>query len=163
MILLFIRRYINTFYYIFSVLSAYCFPNYIRAIIYDKEYKLLDKFNLGLLIGFYFICLINLSTGVLFSFTEEEGYIHGPFYYHVYIITVYFMVCSFFRMIYCRSKFTKKQLYAILSFVAFSQVGTFIQVIFFSNVLLTFFTPALSAVIILIAFETPDYQLLIQI
>lgn len=153
---------LNTFYYIFSVLSAYCFPNYIRGVIYDKEYKLGDKINLSILIFYIFICIINISTGIIFSFNDAGQYLHGPFYYYVFIVTIYYMMFAFIRMIVCRAKFSKKQLYSILIFILSSQVGTFMQVLFFPNTLLTFFTPSLCSFVILIAFETPDYQLLIQ-
>ena len=153
---------LNTFYYIFSVVCVYCFPNYVRALIYDKEFKIGDIINLVMLILYIFVCFINLSTGIIFSFSENGEYIHGPGYYFVYCVTIYYMVYAFVRMIYCRSRFSKKQLYSILIFIVSSQVGTVLQVFLFPHVLLTYFTPALMAFVILIAFETPDYQKLIK-
>lgn len=157
-----INMVVNCFYYLISVYSAFCFPEYVRVRKYSNKMEVFDWINRVFMWIYTAIVIVNPLTGFLFYFDENHKYKHGPLFLLLYVVTVYFMLSTLVRLFLHKANYNKKEFLAIFSFIPISISGSLIQLIWFNNVLLDYFTASLGAFILLLAFETTDYQMLMK-
>lgn len=144
-------------YLIFVILCAYFNVMYTRTLVYDaKSYKITDLINHLIMVCHILICLISPFTGLYYSFSADMEFVQGPLYIFIYLISGYYLVFSFVLMMKYRDT-TKRRFYSIIAFITLTFSGAVCQFLFF-KVMAIYFIYAIAALILLFAFETPDYQ-----
>lgn len=112
--------------------------------------------------GLYFILLLcNCVTGIVFSFPDGV-YTHGRLYYAVYLVPVFYMFCTAVILVtnYGRLRSFQRKSLEVLIILSFT--GSLLQGLLFTDTLLTVFFVTLAICIIYFAFETPDYDKLLD-
>ncbi|MCR4578880.1 MAG: EAL domain-containing protein [Treponema sp.] len=124
---------ISTLFFIFLMFTPFAMSDYVIDIAYTlrKNKKLGYSIN-GIVYAIYLlIVLINISTGWIFKYTPDKGYIRGPLKYLTYTLTAFYSIFILFTMFKNR-KFIARRIFWV--FVAYP----FISIIF---VVLQFFRP----------------------
>jgi len=155
---------INIPYYFTVPLCGYGLLQYVNVLLpKELRWKTGDVINKIIMIVFDIILITDPLTGIIFSFDENGTYIHGPVYYLTYLLVLYYMAYALGVLLRYRDIFNAKQVYSIISFDIIVIFGISLQMLFFPNILFTYFAASIASFIILFAFETPDYRLLIDI
>ncbi|MCM1046610.1 MAG: HD-GYP domain-containing protein [Candidatus Gastranaerophilales bacterium] len=151
----------NTAYFLSTFCLAYTFVQYVESCVSSNESKkTVLSVNKFLLIAQCILLFLNLFTGYIFGFDQNGTYTHGSLYLLVYIVPVYYILCSAYILFKNRKQFRKKQFFSIIAYIVLCILGPVLQMLWFPDVLLSVFTCSIAAVIILFAMETPDYQML---
>ena len=81
---------LNTIYLFFAVITAYYWYNFaVVALEGGTVFRKLTRVNRIMLVLFMVLLLVNLFTGICFSFDLEDGYIYGTLYFLLYFLPVY--------------------------------------------------------------------------
>ena len=153
---------LNTVYFMSVAILGYqlVYYNYLYVYKNTKTSKII-RFN-QIVVGLFAVFLIiNVFSGIAFSFSEDGEYVKGPAHWVVYISAAYFVLCSSVIMICNLRKFRIWQRISISSFVLLQVSGIVLQMVFFPDTLLALFMSALGVMMILFTVETPDYQKLV--
>ena len=153
---------LNTVYFMSVAILGYqlVYYNYLYVYKNTKTSKII-RFN-QIVVGLFAVFLIiNVFSGIAFSFREDGEYVKGPAHWVVYISAAYFVLCSSVIMICNLRKFRIWQRISISSFVLLQASGIVLQMVFFPDTLLALFMSALGVMMILFTVETPDYQKLV--
>lgn len=151
----------NTLYFTSSFCLAYTFLQYVESCVNkDGNGKTTLSVNKVILIIQLLLLFLNLFAGYIFRFNEDGEYVHGPLYMLVYLVPLYYIGCSAYKLFKNRHLFRKKQLLSIGSYIILCIFGPLIQMLCFPDILLSVFTCSIAVVIILFSMETPDYQML---
>lgn len=126
-----------------------------------KHRKRLRFFCRGMLIVSILVLAANFFTGWVFSF-DETGYVHGPIYYIIFIIPVFFIVISCILLGQNAKRYRKNQKIGIVFYMAVALSGPVIQLFIAPDVLLILFMISIGFTMMLFTMETPDYQALMQ-
>lgn len=150
---------LNLAYYEALLVCVFLLPEYLRFIIDPREGErcLGDKINVVILSVFSLVIWSDLFNGKIMYFDENLTYTHGPWYELVYIVPLYFLLYACVRMIMQRENFSRRAFIAVLIFLTFTIAGTLLQMLVFTDVLLTFFLSSLAMFVVLFALETPDF------
>lgn len=149
---------LNSLYFMISNVTPFMSARYVSLNIHkDKQNKYLLRVDQFLLVFYVFILFINLFNGLVFTFTEDKGYIHGPLYIINYLLPTYFIIEVIVVALKNRKKISLAKLISNLSFGFCAIVCLILQLFFFPDVLLTNFGAALAACIMLFYLETPDF------
>lgn len=141
---------INTIYMFFASYTTFAGTRYIFSTV-----KLNLLVNRILIVAYTVLLFINLFTGVIFDF-RGRTYNHGPLYLIAFLESFIIMFYSIGVLIYNHKLFTKKQLVLFSSFVLSPVIFVSFQ-FFHSEYLMTVFSSAASALLIIFAIETPDF------
>lgn len=154
---------INTIYFILTFSLGYCFLQYVESYV-DNSVSMAKSVHINKIgyILFLAILVLNMFTGFLFTFNTNGEYVHGRLYLLVYIIPLYYVLFSVVVLMRNQRFFKTKQKISISVYIIMCFVGPIMQMLFFSNILLSMFTPSIAILIILFSMETPDYQLLMK-
>ncbi len=162
----------NSVHYFFNItdsilagISGFLFIYYVYAYI-DMEKKdrtKRDIINYFLLFLDITLLLTNPLTGWVFTYDEAGNYIHNflfvPVAYGFPIL--FFFIGSFYMLLH--SKDYKKSHIRLLVFsIIIIALLFFLQMLFFDNVLITFFTASMGVLVIFLSLETPDYVELVR-
>ena len=154
---------INIVYYMTVPLAGYSLLQYVNIMLgEDREWKLGSVFNKIILSIFSIIIITNPLTKWVFTLSSDGQYNHGPIYYVTYILVLYYMFYSIGVLMYNKSVFNAKQSNSIVAFVVIVIAAISIQMIWFPSVLFTYFGVSIASFIVLFAFETPDYKMLVE-
>ena len=153
----------NSLYFAMQFLMGLFFIEYLlvstRGTLVRKYRLLLHGMAVTYLL---FICL-NLFFGFYFRFDRETGdYIHGSFYFILYIVPGLLTLNSMLLIFFHRKKFSTKQWLAVFSFIFFAVVGLLLQALVIPDIYITFGLVTISFLMILFSMETPDYRKLMQ-
>lgn len=150
---------LNLAYYEALAVSVFLLPEYLRFIIDPRkgERCLGDKINIGILVAYSGLIWSDLINGKLMYFDEQLNYTHGPWYYLVYFVPLYFLMYACVRMVMQRQSFSKRAYISVLVFLILTIAGTFLQMAVFTDTLLTIFSATLAMFVVLYAMETPDF------
>ncbi len=154
--------YLNSLYYFSSSVCVYYVCEYTRIMANQKKGKLIDYINRALYFSHAVFCLTNPVTKLISYFDENRIYSKGPMYYEIYIIAVYFLLFSLFRVIKMRKMIGTKRLISTMGFFALNFSGLILQGFVWPHVLLEYFTASLGVMVLLYVYETPDYAKLIK-
>ncbi len=145
---------------LFAAFSGFLFIYYVYAYIDmdKKDRKIRDFINYFLLFTDIALLLTNPLTGWVFTYDEAGRYIHNflfvPVAYGFPIL--FFFIGSFFMLSHSRN-YKKSQVVAMVLSIIIIGMLFFLQMLFFDNVLITFFTASLGVLVIFLSLETPDY------
>ena len=136
---------INTIYLIMAMTSSFFLYWFVLVYVDGKErFKKLTGVNVAILIGYVFLSVINVFTGILYSFDMYEGYVPGYLFILNYLIPLYYIICGGVAYAGNHKKFSIKEsvLMALCLVVAVS--GSLIQLFVLPEVLLAVFTLSIS-------------------
>lgn len=120
----------NTVYVGMDIVVGFQFMQYISAYIYKKKQGKGYRFN-NIFCHLCFLALIvNLFTGIIFSFDSEGNYMHGPLYIFVYAVPYYYIIFSIGIMFFHFKIFGIKQRISIIALFVFGIVGPLAQLLF---------------------------------
>ena len=149
-------------YLMFTVLCAFILAEYTRVIVHPDEPPVrADVFNYVLIFIYLISCILSISFHY-FVKLEGKNVIRGKSYIAIYLLSGYFLLFSFFRMVKYFKALSKRQTHAVISFVAITFTGAVLQFLVFGDQMLIYFIYAISCLILLFAFETPDYQKMVK-
>ena len=151
-----------TIYFGMNIAVGFQFMQYVSAWVYQKRPVKGILLNRIIYILCFSMLVVNLFTGIVFSFNSEGSYVHGMLYYFVYAFPFYYIIFSMGILVYHFNQFTMEQRISIMAFSFFNFVGPFVQMLFFPDTLLSLFTPSIGLLICMFTLETPDYQILLN-
>ena len=152
------NKFANTTYFIVDAILSYVF--FLYSIDFGSKINKRSKssiIELGIFLIYIVIILSNYFTGIIFYFDESGHYVHGKFYFLVYIVPYFFFIGAEIMMLRVFKAFTLRQKISIIIYIIVSMLGAFLQLFFFPNVLLSLFTIALTVSIMLFSIETPEF------
>lgn len=153
-----LNMFFNTSYLLSVLIFFYFFVRYIcKHLLQDR---MLWERILSNVVGISYglLLLTNSLTHWVFYFDEEFHYVHGPLYYFVFLVPLYFVVTVGMILVIKNQKFDRRQKICIWLFTLLAVIGPVIQVCFIPNILFSMFTPALALLILLFLLVTPDYK-----
>ena len=154
---------LNTVYFVTIALMGYSYTKYINAYV-----RVSDKKDVDVIIGKVVVCaicvmlVVNIPIGFIFSFNATEGYVHGPLYFLVFILPIYYLLYASVIAVLNRKCFSVKQLVSFAMYMFLILIGLVIQFFFLQDILLTMFFVSVGIWITFLAMETPDYRLFIE-
>lgn len=154
---------LNSLYFFFSTFMSLKYVHYIA--FFTNKGRLTGKgmvFNAALLVAFAVFLIVNLFTGVMFSFTESGEYVHGVTYLMGIIVPLYYIFYAGLVLALNWKTFNRKIKSCIAFFLVLAEIGPILQVFWLPEQLLSLFTPAMAILIMVFSLETPDYRALMQ-
>ena len=154
---------VNAFYMLLTVLCTYIFYVYASVTVFpDGRRHVLDYVNFVFLISYIILCVLSMHFHYFISITD--GVIsRGAAYPVVYLLSAYYLLCAFIRMLIHLKSLMLRQTHSIIFFVVTTSTGAIVQYLFFSERIIIYFAYALACLILLFTFETPDYQKMIKV
>ena len=154
---------VNAFYMLLTVLCTYIFYVYASVTVFpDGGRNVLDYVNFVFLISYIILCVLSMHFHYFISITD--GVIsRGAAYPVVYLLSAYYLLCAFIRMLIHIKSLMLRQTHSIIFFVVTTSTGAIVQYLFFSERIIIYFSYALACLILLFTFETPDYQKMIKV
>ncbi|MBE5824737.1 MAG: HD-GYP domain-containing protein [Butyrivibrio sp.] len=146
-------------------LSAFLFIYYIYAYctMNQTASKLRNLMNYTLLAVNYLLLLTNPITGWVFTYDEAGNYIHEFLFIPVaYGFPILFFVIASIYMLRHHMMYKKSQLITMLLAILVAGTLFFLQMLYFDNVLITFFIASIGVLVIFLSLETPEYLRLVQ-
>ncbi len=150
---------LNFLYFFSDMMLEYFFVMYCMICVFDEQKKAIVYTGRVIMLLSLAALLINFRTGWIYSFTEEEGYIHGPIYIVVHIIPILAIIVSNTLLFIGFRRFTKNQRRAVILYTIIVISGPVVQLCR-PNVLFILFTVALGFMTLTFSLETPDFQAL---
>ena len=154
---------VNALYMLLTVLCTYIFYVYASVTVFpDGRRHVLDNVNFVFLISYIILCVLSMHFHYFISITD--GVIsRGAAYPVVYLLSAYYLLCAFIRMLIHIKSLMLRQTHSIIFFVVTTSTGAIVQYLFFSERIIIYFSYALACLILLFTFETPDYQKMIKV
>jgi len=148
-------------FFLFSGITGFTLVLFLFSRMYEgKHSQAIMDISISIFIVYSFLSLSAPVTKTIFYFTPE-GYFKGPLHITVYIILAYFFIISAFVICNSRDKFSKRQFYLQLCFLALTALGIIIQ-LFIPQVMVSVFVASLSTIIWLLSISAPDYNKLYE-
>ncbi|MCR4589458.1 MAG: HD-GYP domain-containing protein [Lachnospiraceae bacterium] len=145
----------------FAALSGFLFVYYVYAYtkMDPKDIRIRNTINYGLLILDFLLLITNPVTGWVFTYDDAGNYIHQFLFVPVaYGFPILFFLIGSFYMLSHRKNYKKSQIrILILSFI-FAAALFSLQMLFFDDMLITFFVASIGVLVIFLSLETPDYE-----
>ena len=149
---------VNTIYAMSVVLFFYAFERYICKYLLQERMNW-EKVVSNIVCMVYGILLIlNCFTHWIFYFDESHRYIHGPAYFLIFFVPLYFIVTIGMILVIRNKNFDRRQKISIWLFTLLGVIGPLVQIYVTPNILFSMYTPALALLILLFLLVTPDYK-----
>ena len=162
----------NSVHYFFNILdsvfagfSGLAFVYYVYAYVEmdKKKMKRRNIMNWVLMAVDLFLLLTNPFTGWVFTYDANGQYIHQALFVPVaYGFPILFFAIGSLYMLSHREKYKKSQIRTLVASVFVVSVLFLLQMMFFDNVLITFFIASIGVLVIFLSLETPDYIKLVE-
>ena len=154
---------VNALYMLLTVLCTYIFYVYASVTVFpDGRRHVLDYVNFVFLISYIILCVLSIHFHYFISITDG-AISRGTAYPVVYLLSAYYLLCAFIRMLIHIKSLMLRQTHSIIFFVVTTSTGAIVQYLFFSERIIIYFAYALACLILLFTFETPDYQKMIKV
>lgn len=158
-----INHILTSGYFICGFITSLAFEryvvSYIAEVIKSRAYEI---FRWTIIVLFFAFALLNPITGLQFTFDAEGVYHHGSLYVVGYIAPAIFMIASLLFIIIYRRCFSKRQWISSMIFVIVVFVAMTIQLVFLTELYLTFGVIPVALLMVMFSLETPDYRKLIN-
>lgn len=150
---------LNTIYLFFAVITAYYWYNFVVvALDGGTVFRKLTRVNRIMLVLFMVLLLVNLFTGICFSFDLEDGYIYGNLHFLLYFLPVYYVLTSGWVLWVCRKEKNRHFGIAFWILPVVAILGPLLQFFCLQGVLLSAFTPSLGIIMLPYFMESPQYR-----
>ncbi len=150
---------------IFAALSGFAFIYYVYACV-EMDRKDLDRrsfINHSLLFLDVFLLLSNPLTGWVFTYDAGGHYIHQFLFIPVaYGFPILFFAIGSIYLLGHRKQYKPFQVRILVLSLVIASTLFLLQMLFFDNVLITFYIASLGVLVIFLSLETPDYVELVH-
>lgn len=153
-----LNMFCNTAYFLSVLIFFYFFVRYICKHLLQERMFWERVLSNVVGAGYGMLLISNFFTHWVFRFDENFRYVHGPLYYLVFLVPLYFVVTIGMILVIKNEKFDRRQKICIWLFTLLAVIGPVIQVCFVPDILFSMFTPALALLILLFLLVTPDYK-----
>lgn len=119
-------------------------------------------FNHILMFVHLILCIVTVFLHTYIVIPQSGPIQRGPLYVVIYIISGYYLIYSAVTMLTHFSRKGDKQIKSVVGFVVISFSGAICQYFFFGDNMIIYFIYAASTLVLLFAFETPDFEKLIR-
>ncbi|MBQ7583321.1 MAG: HD-GYP domain-containing protein [Lachnospiraceae bacterium] len=155
----------NTTDSILAAITGFLFIYYVYA--YSKmdkdDLKWRNILNRGLLAADLLLLLTNPITGWVFTYDADGNYIHQFLFVPVaYGFPILFFAIGSAYMLSHRKEYKRSQVWAMIISIVVVAILFLTQMLFFDNVLITFFITSIGVLVIFLSLETPDYAELVR-
>ncbi len=162
----------NPIHYLFNMadsalaaLSGFLLIYYIYAYseMDASSYNRRKIINYALLILDYILIFTNPLTGWFFTYDEAGNYIHEVLFVPIaYGFPILFFVIGSLYMLTHRERYKRSQKIAMVLAIICAGALFLLQMLYFDNVLITFFIASIGCLVIFLSLETPEYLRLMQ-
>jgi len=150
-------------YLFFTVFCAFSFSEYSNELINPSgKPSLFDSFNRVLFCAYAISCVISLVPH-FYVYIESDNLVRGNAYIVIYLLSAYYLLYSFYKIIRNFKKLNTQQTKGIILFVIITISGAVIQYFLLDEHIVVYFIYAISCLVLLFAFETPDYQRMVEV
>ncbi len=149
----------------FAAFSGFLFIYYVYAYTeMDKmDFRIRNFVNHALLVTDLFLLLTNPATGWVFTYDEAGNYIHQFLFVPVaYGFPILFFAIGSFYMLSHWRKYKPMQVKIMIITIILTAFFFSMQLLFFDNMLITFFVASIGTLVIFLSLETPDYEELVR-
>ena len=156
-----INVFVSTLYFMTGLTLTYLLLVYTSSYIIPENGKThFDNIGLGLYVISLATFIANIPGKFYFFFDSNGQYIHGQFYYVVYLVPQIFVLFSGINIILNKTVMSIRKTLSSATYVILIMLGGLLQALFFPDVMLVQFGGSLALLIIFFSLETPNYQLL---
>lgn len=154
---------LNMVFFLIVLSCVSSLPRYIRVLA-DENFKfgIVDLIPQIVAVAYALLIVSTPFTKLVIYFDENRYYSNGPLYYLVFAIPTFYLFYAIGITIVLHKQFEAKKIMSALAFMLLTALGEGVQLLFFPNVLVSYFAATVGGVIMLFAFETPDYHKLIR-
>lgn len=149
---------VNATYAVSVVIFFYSLERYISKYLLLERMEWEKIISNGICVIYCIILISNYFTHWIFYFDEEYTYVHGPLYFLIFLVPLYFIVATGMILVVRNKKFDRKQKMSIWLYTLLGVIGPVIQVFLIPDVLFCMFTPSLALLVLLFLLVTPDYK-----
>lgn len=152
----------NTLDSMFAAAAATAFVYYVFSYL-QAEPKNWGRLCKTLVAVDYVLLLTNPITHLVFDYDGAGNYIHKEFFILVaygFPILIFLLGCVY-MMIHWKD-YKPSQIYTMILSMIGAGIIFFLQMVFFDDMLITFFVASLGILVIYLSLETPDYEKLIE-
>lgn len=149
---------INTIYAMSVVLFFYSFERYICKYLLQERMKWEKVASYIVCAAYGMLLILNCFTHWLFYFDDSHRYVHGPAYFLIFFVPLYFILTIGMILVIRNKNFDRKQKISIWLFTLLGLLGPLVQVYITPDILFSMYTPALALLILLFLLVTPDYK-----
>ncbi|MBR5377358.1 MAG: HD domain-containing protein [Lachnospiraceae bacterium] len=155
----------NTADSVLAALSGFLFIYYVYAYSCMEEDDLnRRKIVNAVILGMDLLLLFtNPLTGWVFTYDEGGNYIHNFLFTPVaYGFPMLFFFIGSLYMLTHRKRYKKRQILSMLIIIVAAGALFLIQMLYFDNVLITFFIASIGILVIFLSLETPEHERLLS-
>lgn len=152
----------STLYFAVNVTVGFQFVQYVSAYVYKKKRS--KGFIVNSVIGAacFIVLIVNMFTGIVFSFNADGEYVHGVIYYFVYAFTYYYIIYAIGVLIAHFKQFRLMERISIIALFVLCMVGPILQMLWLKDMLLSLFSVSIGLLVCMFSLETPDYQRMVK-
>ena len=156
----FLLYFFNTGYFFFCTLTAYIFLFYCTSFYYKDRQKKVSalKFNQYIFAVYLALLIVNIPTGIFFSFSTDGAYISGPAFSLILLFAAFYLFENAFLMIRHRAAYSRHQFAILMLFTILTIVLPVCQLLFYRSYLTNFYFGTVMVFMVLLSMETPDEQ-----
>lgn len=149
---------VNTAYYMLGSFLCFILSCYVDLwLVPINGKKILVKTRNIILIIIEFLILLNLFSKHLFYIDGNNVYTHGPYFYVMHIVSIFYIVIAGMTLTINWKKLDEKNKFCGVTIIASYVIPMILQIFFFPNILLCMFGASLMLLVIFFSLETPDY------
>ncbi len=148
-----------------AAVTGFLFIYYVYAYSSMKHVSLIRRNVINaVLLGIDLLLLLtNPLTGLVFTYDEEGNYIHEALFTPVaYGFPILFFLIASLYMLTHRERYKKSQLTSLVLAMVLAGTLFVLQMLFFDDVLITFFITSIGSLVVFLSLETPEYEKLIH-
>lgn len=153
----------NVYYYSVAVL-AYRLIYYVSfyAFYVEQRKKITSPFRV-MLVVYALVIVANAFLGFIADFDVSGEYVHGPAYFSITLVPLFFVVAATLMVFFAKKEMTKRQKTAMICFFFIDAAGGLVQIFLVPDVLLSMFAIMVGVFFIFFLLETPDYHRLTKV
>ena len=111
----------------------------------------------------FLLLLTNPFTHLVFEYDRAGNYIHKDLFIAVaYGIPIFIFIMGCVYMLTHWKDYKKSQIYTMVGAMIFAGIVFMLQMLFFDNMLITFFVASLGIFIVYLSLESPEYEKLME-
>ena len=155
----------NTADSVLAAISGFLFIYYIYAYssMDQEDLRRRNLFNLTLLAIDFILLATNPYTGWVFTYDRYGNYIHNFLFVPVaYGFPILFFIIGSLYMMLHHERYKKSQLITMVLAIMIAAVLFFLQMLYFDDVLITFFIASIGILVVYLSLETPEHERLVQ-
>ena len=154
---------LNSLYFAFSGLLGYAFLDYAKQYTYkDLAPKILTIIGKAVLAVYLVALVANWFNGWIFYLDPVTGYRHGFLYNATFSVPLFYVIGAMVLFSIAPKERSRGGRGVLILYSLIGLSGPALQIVFFNDVLLTYFSIIIGLVLIMFTLESPDYDQLVS-